>query len=146
MSFNEKDLYGPNDPVTVLHDGCFIGTNLRIKKKCFLEHGLIKVYAPWCGHCQAKVKCMNKLAGILEEYGVTVYVINADNNPIFHGHFKDRIRGFPTFLEVSDRGTIGQPMTDKDGEQAYTVPAIISSLCGNDKRICQYMDSMGDCS
>jgi len=141
-----SDLYNEKDPVTVLDDSSFIGSNCRIKKNIFDNHGFLKAYAPWCGHCKSKVKCIKKLSRILKEYGVTAYVINADNNPIFKEHFGDKIKGFPTFLRVDDSGNIGEVMTTKDGEQVHTIPGIISSLCANDTRICQYAEIMEDCN
>ena len=141
-----KDLYNNNDPVTVLNDGSFIGKNCRIRKDEFLGHGFLKAYAPWCGHCQGKVKCINQLAEILPEFGVAVYVINADDNPMFAEHFREKVRGFPTFLHVNESGHIGDVMKTKDGAQVYSVPDIIASLCGNDARVCQYAEIMKDCS
>lgn len=140
------DLYTAKDPVTILDDGSFIGVDSKISKRFFKGKGFLKVYAPWCGHCQAKVNCINRLAKIMPEHGVTVYVINAEDNPVFQRHFKDRVRGFPTFLEVSDKGKIGDQMTTKSGDPVYSVPDIIASLCGNDDKICKYSKQFADCS
>lgn len=134
---NTQDLYSHNDPVIVLDDGSFIGKQCKIRSSTLQSHGFIKAYAPWCGHCQAKVSCINKLASILKEYGVSVYVINAEANPMFAEHFRDSVTAFPTFLEVNNKGVIGEPLLDKNGEQVYTIPGIISSLCGNDAQICK---------
>lgn len=139
-----QDLYSHDDPVIVLDDGSFIGKQCKIRKQFFQSHGFIKAYAPWCGHCQAKVNCMKKLSSILKEYGVSVYVINADNNPMFAEHFRDRVTAFPTFLSVNDKGVIGTPLLDKKGEQVYTIPGIISSLCGNNSQICK-IKGLNDC-
>lgn len=139
-----EDLYSDSDPVTILDDGSFIGKKCKIKTGIFQTHGILKAYAPWCGHCQAKVTCVNKLAEILPEFGVTVYVINADDNPMFAEHFQ--VRGFPTFLQVDGQGYIGDVLRNKNGEPVYSVPDIIAALCGNDPRICKYADSMKNCS
>lgn len=148
MFSEQKDLYTDEDPVTILDDDSFVGKNCKIRKDTFKTHGFLKAYAPWCGHCQAKVDCIKRLGKVLKDYDVTVYVINAEReaNPLFNDHFGDRVRGFPTFLEVDGRGNIGEVMRTKDGEQVYSVPSIIAALCGNDTRICQYAEIMKDCS
>lgn len=145
--FDERDdLYDPNnDPVIVLDDGSFIGKNHKIRKNVFQGKGILKAYAPWCGHCKAKVKCMKRLGEILPEFDVQVYVINVDNNPVFQEHFKDKVRGYPTFLYVDDSGNIGDVIRDADGNQVYSVPSILAALCGNDPRICAQQDNMKDC-
>jgi thiol-disulfide isomerase/thioredoxin len=135
-----RNLYSAKDPVTILDDASFIGEDCRIQHG---RDGILKVYAPWCVHCQGKIKCINSLAEILPEYGLTVYVINAEDNSIFREHFK--IQGFPTFLRVK-KGKIGDVLRNKAGEQVYTVPDIIAALCGNDPRICKYTRSMEDCT
>jgi len=142
---DEEDLYNPNsDPVIVLDDGSFIGT-MKIRKLAFQGKGILKAYAPWCGHCKSKVSCVNRLAEILPEFDVHVYVINVDANPMFKQHFKYKVIGYPTFLYVDDNGNIGDVIRDANGDQVYSVPGIIGALCGNDPRICAQQDKVKDC-
>lgn len=141
----QGDLYSKEDPVVVLDDSCFIGSDWHIKKPCLIGHGILKVYAPWCGHCQGKVECIKRLGKVLREYGVGVYVINYDANPIFQSVFKDRVPGFPTFLEVNQVGVVGKPITNRQGEQVYTIPDILASLCNNKSEVCKLAEQFNGC-
>ena len=140
-----KPLYKKKDPVQILDDGSFIGPDSHIIPELFNGPGLLKVYAPWCIHCQAKVKCLNLLAGYLHKHGMEVYVLDGtDNNPIFIETFN--VRGYPTFLEVDSQGNITGLLKDKQGEQVYTVPSIVAALCGNDPSICKYAKKIDQCT
>jgi hypothetical protein len=138
-------LYKKGDNVQILDDPCFVGKDYKIKSRYFSEPGVIKVYAPWCGHCKSKVKCLNMLAGYLHNHNMQVYVIDGTDNEHFTTMFPTH--GFPTFLEVTATGHISSaPLKDALGEPVYTVPAIVSALCGNNKDVCKYAVNIAKCS
>ena len=115
-------LYNKNDPVQILDDGSFVGTKSKIKKSLFKGPGVLKVYAPWCPHCQNKVVCMNALSNMLGEFGMQVYVLDATDNPDFSVSHK--IVGFPTFINVNPDGTVGKVM-----ENVFDIKGIVDGLC-----------------
>lgn len=134
-------LYDENSAVTILDDSCFVGTseNYKITKSKNKGAGFIKAYAPWCGHCQSKVNCMNRLAGILSEFGLTVYVLDADENRVFSNTLG--VRGYPSFYHVDKDGRVTGTMRTANGEPVGQVYEIIASLCGNKRKICEYIEA-----
>ena len=142
----EQPLYYDDDAVVILDDSSFVGKDCKIKSKAFINDGILKVYAPWCPHCQSKVECLNKLAELLKSQDITIYVIDSEDNPIFAKHFANKIQGFPTFLEVTPDGYIGDRVKNKKGESVYSVPDIVSALCGHNKDVCKYIVDMEKCS
>lgn len=144
-SQEQEPLYYSDDPVIVLDDSSFVGKNCKIGPDAFVGEGILKAYAPWCPHCQSKVTCLNRLAELLEPHNIFIYVIDVEDNPIFSEHFKNKIKGLPTFLEVLSEGYIGGQFVDKKGEPVYTVPDIVSSLCNHNKSVCKYITEMEQC-
>jgi thiol-disulfide isomerase/thioredoxin len=127
-------LYNNNDPVHILNDSKFIGPDMRIKTQTLAGPGVLKVYATWCPHCQSKVEGLNKLAGLLEPHGMSIYVLDGENNPIFCSRYK--VQGFPTFFEVSEGGSIGKQL------QIGRVEDVVTQLCGKNKAVCAFIDRM----
>jgi thiol-disulfide isomerase/thioredoxin len=107
------DLYTEQDPVIMLDDGSFL-RSVKIRDEKWNGPGVLKVYAPWCPHCQSKVEDIKQLA---EKY--TIYVLDATVNPMFR--FAHGITAYPSFFKVLDNGQIGD-MIDGD------LPEVISYL------------------
>ena len=75
----EKSYYKDNSEVTELCENDFNGN--RIKHKDFKnKYGLVKAYAPWCGHCKALKEDMNFLADNLNKQGFQIGAINCVKN------------------------------------------------------------------
>lgn len=123
-------LYKTTDPVHILNDAKFIGTDMTIKPKYLAGPGVLKVYASWCPHCQSKVVGLNKLAKLLEPHGMAIYVLDGDNNPIFTSRHK--VAGYPTFFEISEGGSIGRQL------QIGSVTDVVTELCGKNKAVCDF--------
>lgn len=138
-------LYKASDPVIILDDASFIGKNCKIRRDKRAGAGILKVYAPWCPHCQAKVPCVNRLAELLNDIPVPVYVLNADDNPIVAEHMQKsgKLLGYPTFLDVSDDGIVGGPLRNGRGEGVYTVPDIAEALCQRWEGLCEHLSDPG---
>jgi thiol-disulfide isomerase/thioredoxin len=128
--------------VRVLDDASFIGK--KIKKSFFDGPGVLKFYAPWCGFCQSKVNCCNKLAESLQKHEMQVYVINGDDNPHFVKRFG--LNSFPTFMEVSHEGLIVGQLKNKADMPVSDVPGIVAALCGNTPAVCKLIKDMEKCS
>ncbi len=95
------DLYVGSDPVVKLDDGSFL-RSVKIRDAHWDKPGIIKVYAPWCPHCQASVEAINNLAKSLKKS--TVYVIDGTVNPMFR--FAHGVNAYPTFYKVLKDGTV----------------------------------------
>lgn len=104
--------------------------------------GFLKVYAPWCPHCQNKVVCMNRLGDVLSAFGLTVYVLDADANP--EAARTLGVTGYPSFFHVGKDGTVGGMLRTPEGQPVGQVYEIIAALCNNDKRICKYINDNKD--
>jgi thiol-disulfide isomerase/thioredoxin len=104
--------------------------------------GFLKVYAPWCPHCQNKVVCMNRLGDVLSAFGLTVYVLDAEANP--EAARTLGVTGYPSFFHVSKDGTVGGMLRTSEGQPVGQVYEIIAALCNNDKRICKYISDNKD--
>lgn len=107
-----QDIYSQSDPVSILDDGDFIAGH-KIRDKKWTGPGIIMAYAKWCPHCQNKVIKINELAESQEK---TIYVIDAYENPIFH--LSNKIKGYPTFFEILENGTIGKDISLTNGESS----------------------------
>lgn len=107
------DLYTEEDPVIMLDDGSFL-RSVKIRDEKWNGPGILKVYAPWCPHCQSKVEDMKRLA---EQY--EIYVLDATVNPMFR--FAHAVSAYPSFFKVLDNGEVGD-MIDGD------LPEVINYL------------------
>jgi thiol-disulfide isomerase/thioredoxin len=95
------DIYTDADPVNRLDDGSFLYSK-KIRSHAWQGPGVLKVYAPWCPHCQQKVEAINILAASTG----AVYVLDGTVNPSFR--FATGINSYPTFLKVLPDGTLGE--------------------------------------
>jgi thiol-disulfide isomerase/thioredoxin len=95
------DLYLDTDPVVKLDDGSFL-RSVKIRDSYWDKPGIIKVYAPWCPHCQSSVESIKKLASSLKKS--TVYVLDGTVNPMFR--FAHGVNAYPTFYKVLENGTV----------------------------------------
>lgn len=137
-----QDLYTEEDPVTILDDASFIGQQGQIKTRVYQGPGVLKCYAPWCGHCQAKVECCNRLAEALQEHGMQVYVIDGTTNPIFN-NFRE-VDGYPTFFKVGKDGLVTGPLK-KGSEQIYATKDLVNSICQDSPAVCELISSLEAC-
>lgn len=135
-------LYTDNDPVTILDDASFIGTQGQIKSRVYQGPGVLKCYAPWCGHCKAKVECCNRLAEALQEHGMQVYVIDGTANPVF-SNFRE-VTGFPTFFRVGKDGLISGPL-EQNGEPVYGTQGLVKSICQDSPAVCTLISELEAC-
>lgn len=138
-------LYNDNDSVQILDDASFIGKNLKIKPEYFSGPGVLKVYARWCPHCKDKVKCLNHLASLLQPNDMQVYVLESDDNPIFARHYGRQIQAYPTFLEVTANGYVGERLLGQNGMPVFKLEDIVGALCNFDKTVCTYMKNVEQC-
>ena len=136
MRDKSESLYSPDDKVVVLHDGNFIGTQSKISSDAFKGPGVLKAYATWCPHCQSKVRDLNNLAEALEEFGLAIYAVEMEQNPIFADSFSHVVRGYPTFLQVNNNGEIGGSVLDEQNEEVRTIEGIVNALCRKDSEVC----------
>jgi hypothetical protein len=95
-----EDIFSPEDPVIMLDDGDFIAGD-KIRDNSWRGPGILMAYAKWCPSCQNKVTDINKLAT-----QKTVYVVDADDNPIFN--LSNKIKQYPTYFEILQNGKIGK--------------------------------------
>lgn len=108
----------------------------RIKNTKFQNKlGLLKVYAPWCGHCTNMIDTMYELAKDLQDEQFVVAALNSDKS-----YNKDLVRllevsGFPSLFMIKDNGEIDKEQLEILGERdAANILDAIS------KRITKYMD------
>ncbi|KAL0234764.1 hypothetical protein PCE1_001800 [Barthelona sp. PCE] len=63
---------------------------------------LLKIFAPWCGHCKAMAEDWNTLADRLAEEGSDVIVgeYDGDSNDM-PAQFEGKIKGYPTVVKIT---------------------------------------------
>lgn len=141
-----EGLYNKSDPVYILDDSDFTVNPMgeaTLNRDAFRGSGIIKAYAPWCPHCRDKVEDIKTLGRVLKEnpsYGVSIYVLNADNAPNMSRAKEGSdalIAGFPTLLFVDPDRNVSK-LTDEGGESVYSVPDAITALCKSHKKLCDY--------
>jgi thiol-disulfide isomerase/thioredoxin len=132
-------LYSREDPVFILTGSDFtVGKDGRVKlnASAYRGQGLIKAYAPWCGHCQSKVHDIKIIGEHLNgKKGAKVYVFDASTPEVGH-HFKYAtthegkilIEGFPTMLYV-DHDLNVDKLVNELGKPIYTVPEALGAMC-----------------
>ena len=91
---------------------------------------MLKAYATWCPHCQSKVQELNNLAGALQEFGLAIYAVEVEQNPIFANTFSDVVKGYPTFLQVNNNGEIGGPVLNELDQEQLTVDFSAVNITG----------------
>lgn len=134
----QTPLYTEADAVTILNDASFMGQNGQIKAQFYKGPGILKCYASWCGHCQAKAECCKRLAEALQEHHMQVYVIDGDSNPIF-SNFRE-VEGYPTFFRVGQDGLISDKLEDVSSPED-----IVKSICQESPAVCQLISSLEAC-
>ena len=114
-------------PVVELSVNDFNGT--RIVSPLFKDRcGFLKVYAPWCGHCQNMHDDLINCARILKRAGFVVSALNADNHvnkPVAHAL---NVRGFPTLFFVDYNGNVMPYDGDRDGD---SIAKAVGKFCKN---------------
>jgi thiol-disulfide isomerase/thioredoxin len=99
------DIFTDKDPVKILDDGDFIAGH-KIRDHAWSGPGVVMAYAKWCPYCQRKVEIVNKLALKAKLDNKCVYVIDAEDNPIFTD--ANNVESYPTFYNVNIDGTISK--------------------------------------
>lgn len=92
------DIFTDKDPVKILNDGDFIAGH-KLRDHAWSGPGIIMAYAKWCPYCQRKVEIVNKLALKAKLDNKCVYVIDAEDNPIFTD--TNEVQNYPTFYNVN---------------------------------------------
>jgi hypothetical protein len=124
------DIYTDKDPVVQLDDGSFLRA-IKIRNSQWQKPGVLQVYAPWCPHCQSKVKCITDLSKNLQN--TTFYVLDATVNPMFR--FSNNVKAYPSFYKVLDNGEVGDLI---DGD----MPEVIAYL----KTLGEGIETISECS
>lgn len=67
--------------------------------------GLLKVYAPWCGHCKNMKDTMKQIAHNLNDVNYNVMAINSENDNNKELIEKLSVRGFPSLFTIDRNGS-----------------------------------------
>ncbi len=119
-NYDEKYL---KSSVYELKGSDFNGTS--IKHDAFKnKFGFLKVYAPWCGHCQNMVPTMNFLANELKKENIIFGALNSDNPKNSKKLQELDVGYFPSLYMVYDDGK-----TEKVEINNNSVEAILEVIC-----------------
>jgi len=134
------DLYSKSDRLFILTGDDFTtkGGQTYLKSNAFRGQGLIKAYAPWCGHCQSKVEAMKELGKIINggrEYDVRVYVYNADDEPDLINGDRTLVEGFPTMLFVEKDRSVDN-IFSPDGKTVHDLETAFQVICDTHQAAC----------
>lgn len=93
IELTSKDFKFENDKVIVI--------NKQFKDKC----GLIKFYAPWCGHCKNMVETWSNLA-IQFGHSFVIGAVNCEKKENYKIRSKLQIKYYPTIMRVKKDGSL----------------------------------------
>ena len=123
-------------------------TNNKITNKKIKGHyGLLKAYAPWCGHCHRFQDSMIFLAKGLQKHGFRVCALNCDvkeNATIAQGLLPlgDSLY-FPTLFKIYPNGSI-----EKMNIPNREMDTLLDTICNftNKKKCCKKVNNKLVCS
>jgi protein disulfide-isomerase A6 len=99
---DQENLYGNFSQVIELTKKDF-DDHYIIHKLAKGRYGLIKFYAPWCGHCQEMRDLINDLADQFK-YKFMIYAVNCENNRDLC--VDERIKYYPTIKFFTKSGKL----------------------------------------
>ena len=129
MAKGKGEYKGTNVQSLNKRDFTIKGDKVYVKAAKFKGNvGVIKLYAPWCPHCQNMVKPLSKLADVLKPYAISVGAVDCDNTRANNNVLAEKLglEGFPTMYIVKKNGRLMQhdgPNDNKaliNGMQRYT--------------------------
>ena len=102
---------GPSDFKVKANGGVYIH-----RKSLRGKPGLVKFYAPWCGHCKTMVPTLKKLAKTLQPYDVHVGSVNCDDARNEELAESVGVEGYPSIYMVKKSGRLVEYHGDHDAK------------------------------
>ena len=133
MEEEKNGNYYDDSPVLELTDEDFDGEKI-ISKKIVGSYGLLKCYAPWCGHCKSLKDDLIFLANGLKSENFKIASINSDNVATSKVCESLKIQGFPTLFMINTDGTL----KNYNGVDR-SIEALLAEICKhtNSKTCCR---------
>uniref|UniRef100_A0A6C0LWF1 Thioredoxin domain-containing protein n=1 Tax=viral metagenome TaxID=1070528 RepID=A0A6C0LWF1_9ZZZZ len=115
------------------------------------KYGIVKFYAPWCGHCSDMVDSLEYLANELPNMGKPFYIaaVNCTNKSVGNDLLASKmgIRGFPTLFFANLEGEL-----ESFNPQSRSIEGILAEICDCTKKYnsnntcCSYSNNKLECN
>ena len=115
------------------------------------KYGIVKFYAPWCGHCSNMVDTLEFLAKELPKIGKPFFVaaVNCTNKSVGNDLLASKmgIRGFPTLFFVNLDGKL-----EDFNPKSRNIDDLLSEICectkiyNSNNTCCSYSNNKLECS